>query len=153
MNHSSYSVLTIGGNIPEKKFKNFCVKKLGYNPLDTQETSSMESNINSDGYLVIIDSCARYGMFEELEKWLVDNNIPFNRQNDSCPGEYGPIFKWWRPGMKEPIETAFDEDLYELTVPLAEVRSRLGDINELRRWLDKHYPKPTQLPPAVLVQE
>ena len=67
----------------------------------TDPASLLEELDESTGYLHLVNEQARYGQFEELEEFLQNHGIAFNRRS-SGKYEFTPEEVRFRPGMKGP---------------------------------------------------
>jgi hypothetical protein len=59
--------------------------------------------LNEDGHLVLADSQASFGQFDELEAFCIKNDIPFDRHSDAHY-EFDAVNVYFRPGMKHPAQ-------------------------------------------------
>lgn len=58
----------------------------------------LEQAADNDGLLWLCDEEARGGSFDELEEWLEENDIPFDRRSDA-KFEYDGGIQYFRPGL------------------------------------------------------
>ena len=68
---------------------------------------------------------ARWGAFEALEAYLVEQAIPFDRYSEPALGYDGRLAHF-RPGMEGPVEFQASGDTGERVVPVGAIRSLLN---------------------------
>jgi hypothetical protein len=80
----------IGGDMPRALLDDFLeqLRDSGAGPewdggFEGTDEASLEPLKLPEGFLSLMNSEARYGCFSELEEWLTDNNIPFDRESHS----------------------------------------------------------------------
>jgi hypothetical protein len=91
----------IGGKLPRSLRDEFPISDLRVDWDETRiDASSAEAILaaRQDGLLHFCDCEASYGEFQELEGWLREHNIPFQRQS-SGKFEYDPYFIEFRPDL------------------------------------------------------
>jgi hypothetical protein len=67
---------------------------------------------------------ARWGAFEALEAYLIEQQIPFDRYSEPALGYDGRLAQF-RPGMDEPAEFPASGDTGEWVVPVGAIRPLL----------------------------
>ena len=91
----------IGGKLPRSLLDEFPIDDLRVdwdeNPVDRTSEEMLLAG-REDDYLHFCDCEAAYGEFQELEGWLREHNIPFQRQS-SGKYEYDPCFMEFRPDL------------------------------------------------------
>ncbi len=92
----------IGGKLPRSLLDEFPISDLRLDwdehPVDATSEQGILSARDESGLLHFADCEAAYGEFAELEGWLREHNIPFQRQ--SCGKyEYDPCFVEFRPDL------------------------------------------------------
>lgn len=112
----------IGGDVPHSLlpvlFKAVHAEEVGsgmdYNGRFTPEqfitVDDLLEEVNHNQYLHLMDSKARNGMLGDLEYFLQNNNISFNRYGDASPGEFSADVSFFRPGMTEVGTLITDDD-------------------------------------------
>jgi hypothetical protein len=105
--------IRIGGNVPADLLEEFLgeieasgAKVGGYDGSAFTGGTAEElcRALDGNGHLFLVDDEARYGTFEELEDFLCEHGIPYDRHSDAR-------FEWdaenvkFRPGMDRPLET------------------------------------------------
>jgi hypothetical protein len=118
--------ITIGGPVKKEDLPKLLEKIIyEYGCNEDWEEGNPPENIkdllNESGYICFGDHDARNGEFSELETFLKEKGIPFNRQSSGCY-EYNPEIVYFRKEMKEPIIFITDTDGEEL-VPLSSVKT------------------------------
>lgn len=99
--------------------------------VDIKTPKALRKWLGGDEHLVLMDSEASGGQFTDLEDWLFDNDIPFDRHSGSCAA-FDAEFVQWRPGMVEPVHTASsdnDEDVLVPAFPVIEAYRHLREGN------------------------
>lgn len=101
------------------------------------------------GWLSLTDGSARNGEFEDLEQWLRDHNISYDRHSDAlyeCNAEN----VYWRPGMDEPAVGLSTQDGIDLVErrPLQAILKLLeeGEAATATHRLRDHIRLPEPLP-------
>jgi hypothetical protein len=170
MGERSSGRITIGGNVPEALFpelREWCLEA------DLKEEWSddrpffeaiklpedLRESVKSGGHLVLMDAEASGGMFEDLETWLRQNNIPFDRHSTGASGAYDAELVMFRPGMEAPITFPSTDSGYEPLVsafPVIEAYRHLreGNIHSAMTHLANevgHLQSIPTLPPFQLV--
>ncbi len=104
----------IGGRLPRSLLDEFPISDLRVDwdehPIDATTEDSILSARDERGLLHFADCEAAWGEFQELEGWLREHNIPFNRQS-SGRYEYDPCFVEFRPDLRGKP----NQDRYTLT--------------------------------------
>ena len=80
----------------------------------------MRQALDENGHLFLADNQARFGMFEELEGFLCEHGIPFDRHSDARY-EFDAENVRFRPGMDRPLE-----------VPSNDAGDNLMDVDMIR---------------------
>lgn len=124
---------------------------------DSYITAEVKNKIEAEGLLTemddqvnnissFYDEMARYGMFEELEDFLIENKIPFDRYSSNyC--EYLPCRKFYRPATDSQDEIVIEQVTTENGSPFVETRELREILNkedartELESLLKKHDPE------------
>ena len=92
----------IGGKLPRSLLNEFPISDLRLDwdesPVDATSEEGILSARDESGLLHFADCEAAYGEFAELEGWLREHNIPFQRQS-SGRYEYDPCFVEFRPDL------------------------------------------------------
>ena len=101
------------------------------------------------------------GEFEDLETFLRENDIPYNRRS-ACYGGFTGEDVYWVPGMAKPLEISCDDHGRDL-VPMEEVRAVLQGLDRrrsisvhlesVRRQLEVLCPNRPEIPPFKIVGE
>jgi hypothetical protein len=68
------------------------------------KASDILENLDDKGHLHLGSADAPSGMFEGLEKFLRDNQIPYTRYSDGLPGSWDAAVNFYRKGYKEDID-------------------------------------------------
>ena len=116
MSEELNGTISIGGKVTRKQWEEMCKCEgllEGWKPEDGAETedgAEIEDYLqptalylSTDGHVVIDDPLASYGMFSELEDYLVKEGIPFDR--DSATGyDYDASTASFRSGMERVLE-------------------------------------------------
>ena len=100
--------IRIGGKLPADLLEEFLgelnssgAKVGGYDgaPVACKNAEELRHALDENGHLFLVNDEARYGMFEELEDFLCEHDIPYDRHSDAR-------FEWdaenvtFRPGME-----------------------------------------------------
>lgn len=96
--------IQIGGDFPRSKLSDFFNSIEGYSEWDEGPSPENEKELLrcvSGDCLELTNHEARNGEFEDMESWLCENDIPFDRFSGSY-GEYSAEMAWYRPGMDRP---------------------------------------------------
>ena len=140
MSDRFYASIKIGGPIPKEALPEFieAVRNEGlldenYELVEPQKPKDLINHLFG-GVLSFHDDQAVYGMFDELETFLQEKNVPYNRFSVSyCEFEAENVY--YRPGMEEPLVRHCDTETGEceyvrrdLLTPLLEI----DDVSELR---------------------
>jgi hypothetical protein len=144
MSESGWARLVMGGRIVRAELEAALDESNGYVWSDLVE---------EDGQLVLLDEVASYAMFQELETWLIEHGVPFDRFSGHA-GEFGDMLAYWRPGMKANVDALSDEGNSDVYVAVGDVRHRLRagfTAEQVGAWLDELFPEPAPLPPLELV--
>jgi hypothetical protein len=92
----------IGGKLPRSLLDEFPISDLRLDwdatPFDASSEEGILSARDDSGLLHFADCEAAWGEFTELEGWLREHNIPFQRQS-SGKYEYDPCFVEFRPDL------------------------------------------------------
>jgi hypothetical protein len=92
----------IGGKLPRRLLDEFPISDLRLDwdetPFDSTSERGILSARDESGLLHFADCEAAWGEFQELEGWLRENDIPFQRQS-SGKYEYDPCFVEFRPDL------------------------------------------------------
>ena len=92
----------VGGKLPRSLLSEFPISDLRVdwdeNPVDATSEEGILSARDESGLLHFADTEAAYGEFAELEGWLREHNIPFQRQS-SGRYEYDACFVEFRPDL------------------------------------------------------
>ena len=92
----------IGGKLPRSLLDEFPISDLRLDwdehPADATSEEGILSARDESGLLHFADCEAAWGEFAELEGWLQEHNIPFQRQS-SGKFEYDPCFVEFRPDL------------------------------------------------------
>jgi hypothetical protein len=92
----------IGGKLPRSLLEEFPISDLRLDweerPFDSSSEQGIMSARDEDGLLHFADTEASWGEFTELEGWLREHNIPFQRQS-SGKYEYDPCLVEFRPDL------------------------------------------------------
>ena len=83
------------------------------------------------GVICLYDDQARDGQLEDLEAWLIEHDIAFDRECGDC-GEYDAELVQFRPGMKEPVIFHIDSDGLP-TITESTVRELFEKIDEAQK--------------------
>jgi len=106
--------ITIGGKVPCALLGQFlgavastCAFVGGYEgaPFDGRTAEDLRGALDEDGHLRLADPEARYGQFDDLEGFLQEHGIPFDRHSDARY-EFDAMNVMFRPGMERPVEVA-----------------------------------------------
>ena len=106
--------ITIGGKIPAALLEEFLgevassgasVGDYGNAPFDGRTAEELRGTLDENGQLRLADPEACYGQFEELEGFLQEHGIPFDRHSDARY-EFDAVNVMFRPGMERPVEVA-----------------------------------------------
>lgn len=103
--------------------------------------------------VVFEDDEARYGEFEDLEKFCRDNGLSYVRHNDG-KYELNAEFAWWKPGMPAPAtcESNNNEDVLLRADAIRDILNGPGGcikrLDEIREYLEQN--TPPDVPPLVL---
>jgi len=125
MSEMFYGRINIGGELPEDKVPEF-LKAIQE---DTGITYGTLDRIpKEEETLLIEDSEARNGMFNNLETWCQDNGLSYIRISSACD-VYSAETVWWVPEMKEPMEVFNTQD--------QEPYIRKSDLEDILSFLDK----------------
>ena len=123
--------ITVGGTVPKELCEEFCRELnlaggevVGFGrPARKQffrNWRDVTDNLGDDGLLRLSNDEAAYGMFEELEKFLVRYGIAFDRRSDAKYG-YDAEDVSFRPGMKKPVVCLADQGGNPM-VPLSDLK-------------------------------
>jgi hypothetical protein len=121
----------------------------------------LELALDSKGHpstLNLVDHQARWGQFENLEAFLVQHSIAFDRFTEA-KYEYSAEHAWFRPGMPEPVVATTDSGhspvvsfsvLEELDGMLAK-----SQVDKVRRRISSMRQRhcPPELPPLSIAEE
>ena len=86
--------ITIGGNVPAALLEKFLEQVRSTDSLagdydgpsfDAENTEQLRQTLDGGGHLKLVDPEASHGMFQELEAFLQQHGIPFDRHSD---GQY-----------------------------------------------------------------
>ena len=104
----------IGGKLPRSLLDEFPISDMRLDwdatPFDSTSEEGILSACDKSGLLHFADCEAAWGEFTELEGWLREHNIPFQRQS-SGKYEYNPCFVEFRPDLPD----KGNRDRYTLT--------------------------------------
>lgn len=157
------ALIEIGGPIPRalvpKLLRRIKAEGLRWNwceepvAASTPEELLTELKRHDSEVLSIGDDQAAWGEFE-LEDFLMEHNITFDRRSDA-KYEYDGLLVRFRPGMKEPAETLATQD-GDPTIPLDELRPiqellRHGQHQQALAALDTLLDAIPHLPPLSIV--
>ena len=131
--------ITIGGKVPARLLEEFLAeirsagaKVGGYDGAEfaCQDAEELRQALDESGHLFLVDDQASFGMFEDLEGFLVDNGIPFDRHTDT-KHEFDAENVRFRPGMKRPARVSSNslgDDLMDVDKvrPVAKALARLA---------------------------
>ena len=132
-----------------------------------ENAEELRQALDENGHLFLVNDQARYGMFEELEDFLCEHDIPYDRHSDAR-------FEWdaenvtFRPGMERPLEMPSNKDgdtllRMDQIRPLAKELARLATakltkgkilavVRKASRKLNKLLPPEVEpLPPLQIV--
>jgi len=121
--------IRIGGNVPADLLEEFLgelessgAKVGGYDgsPVTCRNAEELRRALDENGHLFLVDDQARFGMFEELEGFLCEHDIPYDRHSDAR-FEFDAENVRFRPGMERP-----------LTVPSNDAGDDLMDVSMIR---------------------
>ena len=132
-----------------------------------QNADELRQALDENGHLFLVNNQARFGMFEELEGFLCEHGIPFDRHSDARY-EFDAENVRFRPGMDRPVEVPSNDtgdDLMDADVirPVAKELARLAEarltkdkllaaVQEASRKLNKVLPPEVEpLPPLQVV--
>ena len=132
-----------------------------------QNADELRQALEENGHLFLADDQARFGMFEELEGFLCEHNIPFDRHSDARY-EFDAENVRFRPGMDRPLDVPSNgtgDDLMDVNMirPVAKELARLAvgkltkdkllaAVKKASRKLNKVLPpKVEPLPPLQVV--
>ena len=114
------------------------------------EVEDLLRAVDDDNCLTLYDEQASYGEFDDLETFLRNNDIPYDRASDPH-FEYGGCIVMFRPGMKAPRYFPQQDGWIMVKVadlePLLKKRTTLAIKNRLRELLGDDIPP---LPPCEL---
>lgn len=113
--------INIGGRVTRGQW-NRMVELEGYlDKLDpaTGKTTEEDTVYLSDGSVTVNDGCASWGHFDELESYLREQGIPYDRQSDAAY-EYDAQEASFRPGMDDEL-TCRGEQNGGIVVPIDRV--------------------------------
>jgi hypothetical protein len=114
--------ITIGGKVPAALLEEFLAELNstgasigGYDgpEFGAQTAEQLRKVLDESGHLFLVDDQARYGQFEQLEAFLCEHGIPFDRHSEG-KYEFKPENVGFRPGMKKPLVVQSDNDGNEL---------------------------------------
>jgi hypothetical protein len=168
--------IRIGGDIPadllEELFGELSstgAKIGGYDGTDfnCQNADELRQALEENGHLFLADDQARFRMFEELEGFLCEHDIPFDRHSDARY-EFDAENVRFRPGMERPLEVPSNgtgDDLMDVNKirPVARELARLAEaklthdkllaaVQEASRKLNEALPPEVEpLPPLQVV--
>ena len=102
MSERVWAKIEIGGTVSRPQLTRL-VQEFGVLPLSVVEADALSIDLEmvppeAVRFLELEDSEARGGQFEELEAYLVEQAIPFDRASDGTY-EYGPDIRRFRPGL------------------------------------------------------
>ena len=86
-------------------------------------------NLGDDGLLRLSNDEAAYGMFEELEDFLVEHGIAFDRRSDA-KFEFDAENVSFRPGMKKPVVCLANQNGQPM-VPYNDLKPLVGSLRRL----------------------
>ena len=121
--------IRIGGNVPADLLEEFLgelessgAKVGGYDgaAFACRTADELRQAVDENGHLFLVDDQARFGMFEELEGFLCEHDIPYDRHSDAR-FEFDAENVRFRPGMERP-----------LTVPSNDAGDDLADAGMIR---------------------
>ena len=101
------------------------------------------------------------GEFKELEEFLREHNIPYNRWSECYSGWVGEDV-YWVPGMDKPLAIACDghgsdyvnmEDVRQVLEGLDRTRSYHVHVESVKRQLKALCPEVPEIPPFKIVGE
>lgn len=91
-------------------------------------SSVKDIRLDAEGHFSLCDSTASYGMFEELETFLKDKNLPYNRWSSSCVG-YDAELSYFRPGYDVVNESVTSN--YDRYITRAELGKMVSELEEI----------------------
>jgi len=106
--------ITIGGNIPCALLGQFLgavrssgasAGDYGDSPFEGATAEDLRGALDEDGHLRLADPEACYGQFDDLEGFLQEHGIPFDRHSDARY-EFDAVNVMFRPGMERPVVAA-----------------------------------------------
>jgi hypothetical protein len=152
--------LTIGGPIPRSLVKDLCEKIRGESvSLDWDEElfePASEADLQEaleDGRLVLCDSEAIWGRFNDLERFLDRSHIAYDRHNSAKYDNEAELIRH-RPGLGIFVDQSNDsEDILHSDKDVQQVRALLKDGNLAKAMakLDAMCPDVPELPPFTVV--
>lgn len=138
------ATILIGGQLPVKELPSFIAalnldvpfpqtikEDLGHKEFMEQlkEIEGVDDGlplIHYNGSLRFYVAQARWGRFENLEEFCVENNLSYIRNSDSYD-EYLPEVEWWTPGM-EAKETLICDNEQQVTIRTEYIRDMMIEI-------------------------
>jgi hypothetical protein len=132
--------ITVGGTISKKLCEEFCWElnlaggEVGGFGSPTRKQffrnwRDVTDNLGDDGLLRLSNDEAAYGMFEELEEFLVKHGIAFDRRSEAGYG-YDAENVSFRPGMKKPVVCFADQGGNPM-VPIGDLKPLVGSLRRL----------------------
>ena len=131
--------IKIGGKLPARLLEQFLAeirsagtKVGGYDGAEfaCQNAEELRQALNESGHLFLVDDRASFGMFENLEGFLVNNGIPFDRHTDT-KHEFDAENVRFRRGMKRPVQVS-SNSLGDNLMDVGKVRPVAKELARLR---------------------
>ena len=103
-----------------------------------QSADELRQALDENGHLFLVNDQARFGMFEEVEGFLCEHDIPFDRHS-GARYEFDAENVRFRPGMDRPVEVSSNgtgDDLMDVDV-IRPVAKELACLAEAKLTHDK----------------
>lgn len=149
MGNSFWAQIRIGGTVDRGAFVEafFECEGIDFDEAVDSDPFGSHVEIDPDG-LTYTSESASWGEFEELETWLKERGIPFDRIGDTDDGHRTAS---WRPGMAAVWESASETDGSAI-VAVDQVKHHLND-GTLAAWLAEQFPDIPALPAFAWLDE
>ena len=153
--------IAIGGTVPRALVPELCgtiireqlSQDWDGDPFEPEDEEDLTDALDHEGHLFLCDHEARWGQFDDLEKFLRQHGIPYDRHS-SAKYEYDAQLAQFRPGLDIRCDLA-SEDGRPLVDrdEVEKVRDalRAGKVEEARTLVEKLCPEISELPPFQVV--
>lgn len=142
MSDDVYAKIEIGGPIPASELENLAEKLLeeGFDeggPNKNTKEDWIKLIKNYEGSIIELSSYAvNYGMFSDLEEFLIENDISFIRESEAS-SEYDAEYAWHIHGQNKKLQIVHRKvDSSDIIIPkyvLTEILKALKTVDDLKK--------------------